>query len=61
MAAKITQSFFETVNTKYEKLYLMKMKQVYIDYNGCCCVFEPVNIFESQKNQTNFVTDNTNG
>ena len=40
----------------------MKMKQVYISYNGCCFVQGPANklaIFRSQKNRTNYVTDHT--
>ena len=42
----------------------MKMKQVYISYNGCCCVPGPVNklaICGSRKNLTNCVTDHTKG
>ena len=42
----------------------MKMKQVYISYNGCCCVPGPVNklaIFGFRKNRTNCVTDHTKG
>ena len=42
----------------------MKMKQVYVSYNGCCCVPGPVNklaIFGSRKNRTNCVTDHTKG
>jgi hypothetical protein len=42
----------------------MKMKQVFISYNDCCCVPGPVNklaIFGSRKNRTNCVTDHTKG
>ena len=42
----------------------MKMKQVYISYNGCCCVPGQVNnwsILWSWKNRTNCETDHTTG